>query len=65
MELLYRGSRDGFKNSDFLRYCDSKGPTLTVIEDTNGCIFGGFTCQNWEIKYPLSRYASDDNAFLF
>ena len=43
MGLLYRGSRDGLNISDFHRNCDRKGPTLTVIEDKNGCIFGGFT----------------------
>lgn len=48
VELLYRGSRDGFEVSDFHRCCDHKGPTFTIIEDTNECIFGGFTTQNWE-----------------
>ncbi len=40
--LLYRGSRDGFRASDFHSQCDkAKGPKLTIIKSTQGFIFGG------------------------
>ena len=42
LELLYRGSRDGWKASDFHAKCDNKGATITVIRSTDGFIFGGF-----------------------
>jgi hypothetical protein len=63
--LLWRGSRDGFGASAFHLRCDGHGNTLTVIFDTNGNIFGGFTPVKWESgKW---HYKSDDNqkSFLF
>jgi hypothetical protein len=47
-ELLWRGSRDGFKAQEFHRLCDGHTNTLTVILDTKGNIFGGFTPLEWE-----------------
>jgi hypothetical protein len=46
--LLWRGSRDGFFATDFHDRCDGHANTLTVIEDTDGNIFGGFTPVEWE-----------------
>ena len=31
-ELIYRGSDDGFKASDFHKKCDDKGTTLFIIK---------------------------------
>jgi len=45
--LLWRGSRDGFDKEDFHRLCDGKVNTVTVIKNTNGFIFGGFTSIPW------------------
>jgi hypothetical protein len=47
--LLWRGSRNGFDARTFHIRCDSHAPTLTVILDTNGNIFGGFTPENWSL----------------
>jgi hypothetical protein len=47
-DLLWRGSRDGFQVGDFHRRCDGHGNTLTLILDTNGNIFGGFSPAIWE-----------------
>lgn len=61
--LLYRSSEDGKSASDFHRKCDSKGPTVTIIRDVNGYVFGGYTAVNW---YGGSNaYANDTTAFLF
>jgi hypothetical protein len=46
--LLWRGSRDGFGARDFHGRCDGHAPTLTLIQDTEGNIFGGFTPVQWE-----------------
>jgi hypothetical protein len=46
--LLWRGSRDGFRARDFHRFCDRHANTLTLIEDTHGNIFGGFTPLEWD-----------------
>jgi hypothetical protein len=45
--LLYRGSRDGFRASNFHSHCDNKPITLTIIKSTSGNIFGGFTSAHW------------------
>jgi hypothetical protein len=46
--LLWRGSCDGFHCWDFHGRCDGRPNTLTVILDTHGYIFGGFTPVEWE-----------------
>jgi uncharacterized coiled-coil protein SlyX len=48
--LLWRGSRDGFRAHEFHRRCDGRANTLTVILDTKGNIFGGFTPVEWESR---------------
>jgi hypothetical protein len=50
--LLWRGSRDGFRARDFHGRCDGHAPTLTLIEDTDGNIFGGFTPVKWASEEP-------------
>jgi hypothetical protein len=63
LSLIYRGSRDGFKGSDFHRKCDSKPNTLTIIKADTGNVFGGFTQKEW--NGPNGHFKSDDKAFLF
>jgi hypothetical protein len=46
--LLWRGSRDGFGAFEFHRRCDGHANALTVILDTQGNFFGGFTPMKWE-----------------
>jgi hypothetical protein len=46
--LLWRGSRDGFGARGFHGRCNCHAPTLTLIEDTEGNIFGGFMPVKWE-----------------
>ena len=52
-ELIFRMSEIGNKASDFHKYCDKKGPTLTLIRTTKNKIFGGFTPLNWSQKEGL------------
>jgi hypothetical protein len=47
-KLLYRGSRDGFRASNFHGKCDGQSNTLTLIETTKGFIFDGFTPLVWD-----------------
>jgi len=60
--LLWRGSRDGFDAETFHRLCDGKANTVTVIKNTNGFIFGGFTSIPWSSS---GDYKADSTAFLF
>jgi hypothetical protein len=48
--LLWHGSRDVFRASDFHDGCDGHPNTLTVILDTKGNISGGFTPVEWESR---------------
>jgi hypothetical protein len=62
--LLWRGSRDGFKSSEFHSRCDGHGNTLTIILDTEGNVFGGFTGVEWSLE---GGWKSDENeeSFIF
>ena len=55
LDLLYRGSRDGFAASDFHRMCDNKGKTLVLVKDTNGYVSGGFATVPWTCSDRGSR----------
>lgn len=61
-ELIYTRSINGDKYDSFHKYCDGKGPTLTIVKGKNGHIFGGYVtvCFSSDNK---SHY--DDQSFLF
>mmetsp|Transcript_32800 Transcript_32800/g.32025 ORF Transcript_32800/g.32025 Transcript_32800/m.32025 type:complete len:87 (-) Transcript_32800:50-310(-) len=61
-ELIFKGSRDGFRADTFHEMCDNKGPTLSVMQTEDGMIIGGFTTTSWN---PTNEYLPDKNAFLF
>jgi hypothetical protein len=56
--LLWRGSRHGFCAKDFHWRCDGHANTLTLILDTAGNIFGGFTPVEWESRTGTWRQCS-------
>jgi hypothetical protein len=62
--LLWRGSRDGFTADEFHLRCDGRANTLTLISDTDGNVFGGFTPVEWESG---NKWKGDDSlrSFLF
>jgi hypothetical protein len=62
-EKLWRGSRDGFGSKEFHRRCDGHANTLTVILDTKGNIFGGFTPVEWESRIWDGKYGSESNTW--
>ena len=49
-ELIFKMSENGTKADDFHKYCDNKGPTLSLVKTTKNKIFGGFTPLNWSFK---------------
>jgi hypothetical protein len=65
--LLWRGSRDGFSARDFHSRCDGHPNTLTVILDTKGNIFGGFTPVEWDSAPFSSKHKADPSlkSFIF
>jgi hypothetical protein len=50
LQILWRGSRDGFGAAEFHRRCDNHVNTVTVILNTEGDIFGGFTPVPWDSR---------------
>jgi len=63
LDLLYRGTKDGFDAADFHSKCDKKGPNLVVCKSkTHNKIFGGFNSKSWSTK---GDYVDDPKAFLF
>ena len=64
-KLLFRKSRDGSNAKDFHKYCDNKGPTLTLIHTNKGKIFGGYTPINWESPNSGYLLKTDDLTFIF
>ena len=48
LKLIFKMSENGSKSSDFHKYCDNKGPTLSLIKTTKNRKFGGFTPCDWK-----------------
>jgi hypothetical protein len=61
LELLFKGSRDGFKSDDFNRLCN-KPNTLSVVESEFGKVFGGFTSLAWQKE---GFWKPDEMAWIF
>jgi len=61
-DLLFTASINGDTCKDFHKYCDGKGPTVTVVKGKNGYIFGGYVT----VPFSSDRQSHyDDKAFLF
>ena len=49
-------SENGYKGSDFHKYCDIEEPTLILIKSKCNNIFGGFTPLSWgKETYPIDK----------
>ncbi|KAF2075730.1 hypothetical protein CYY_002973 [Polysphondylium violaceum] len=64
-------SENNFCPTSFHLECDDKGPTITLIETTDDCVFGGYNIQNWNSsgqwygkgKSTLANILTDSNKF--
>ena len=64
--LLFSTNLEGTSSSStFHCYCDGAFPTITVVYDTNGRKFGGYTSQSWSESKVGSSYCRDEFAFIF
>ena len=63
--LLFSTNKDGDSSSTFHYYCDGIFPTVTVVLDTSGRRFGGYSTQNWCQSTVGSSYARAPNSFIF
>ena len=62
-ELLYKGTLDGDTCNIFHKKCDNQGPTISIIESTDGQIFGGYASKSWDINSKSD--IPDPDSFLF
>ena len=61
-ELIFTASINGDDCKNFHKFCDGKGPTVTICKSDKGQIFGGY------VTVPFSsdnKVHYDDKAFLF
>jgi hypothetical protein len=61
--LRWRGSWAGVGARDFHGRCDGHANSLTVILDTNGNIFGGFTSVQWQSRVWNGRIGNENNGW--
>ncbi|XP_053388647.1 interferon-induced protein 44-like [Mercenaria mercenaria] len=61
--LLYAITRDGCKPKAFHDKCDYQGPTITVLYNTNGSVYGGYNPTSW--NSDRNQYTCCTDAFLF
>ena len=60
--LLFKASRDECSSTAFHNKCNNKGPTVTILYNTNKSVYGGYTSVNWK---SCGNYLQDAKAFLF
>ena len=63
--LVFSTQKDGSSANAFHMHCDGVSPTITIVMDTNGNKFGGYTTSSWAQPSPGSGYARDTDAFVF
>ncbi|XP_052212600.1 interferon-induced protein 44-like isoform X2 [Dreissena polymorpha] len=60
--LLYKITRDGCNATTFHQKCDNQGPTVTVLYNPQGSVYGGYGSASW---HSTGANIQDGNAFLF
>ncbi|XP_076849578.1 MTOR-associated protein MEAK7 isoform X2 [Brachyhypopomus gauderio] len=60
--LLFSTSVHGESFTRLVGNCKGRGPSVLLVKDTKGHIFGGFASQSWEIK---PQFQGDSRCFLF
>ena len=62
--LLYTITRDGCEPTIFHQKCNNRGPTVTVLYNQHGSVYGGYTSVSWQAA-QTGVFANDDTAFLY
>ncbi len=63
LQLLFRGSRDGFKDAKFHELCDNQGPLLFLIKTGKDILIGGFSSIPW--KSGSGEWTVDPKCVVF
>ncbi|XP_053373679.1 interferon-induced protein 44-like [Mercenaria mercenaria] len=61
--LLYAITGDGCNSKIFHEKCDGQGPTVTVLYNAKGSVYGGYSPMSWNSL--STSYSSCTEAFLF
>ncbi|XP_054748961.2 MTOR-associated protein MEAK7-like [Lytechinus pictus] len=60
--FLYSSSIHGSSFSTFLAHIQNKGPSVIIVKDTDGRVFGGFGSESWQIG---PNFIGNTHCFLF
>ncbi|XP_074644862.1 MTOR-associated protein MEAK7-like isoform X1 [Tubulanus polymorphus] len=60
--LLFSTATDGESFSTMVKYITNEGPTMLIIKDKDGYLFGGFAATPWEIS---PEWVGTTRCFLF
>ncbi|XP_052812403.1 interferon-induced protein 44-like [Mya arenaria] len=60
--LLYNITKDSCDTATFHQRCDNQGPTVTVLYNPQGSVYGGFASVGWE---GSGIWSVDNAAYLF
>ncbi|XP_060600190.1 interferon-induced protein 44-like, partial [Ruditapes philippinarum] len=60
--LLYAITRDGCNATTFHQKCDNQGPTVTVLYNQQGSVYGGFAPVSWNSS---NQWINNTSAFLY
>ena len=63
--LLFSTNKDNDSASTFHYYCDGIFPTVTVVLDTTGRRFGGYSTQSWCQSAVGANYSRAPGSFIF
>ncbi|XP_060566680.1 interferon-induced protein 44-like [Ruditapes philippinarum] len=61
-KLLYAITRDGCIPTTFHQKCDNQGPTVTVLYNPQGSVYGGYVQVSWNSN---EQWMNDTSAFLY
>ncbi|KAM6946212.1 MTOR-associated protein MEAK7 [Aplochiton taeniatus] len=61
-KLLFSTRLHGESFSRLMGNCTKQGPTVLLLKDTKGHVFGGFASHAWELK---PKFQGDSRCFLF
>ena len=65
LDLLFRGSRDGFSSQIFHKKCDGRGPTIVIAKSKqSNKVFGGYSEFSWS-NQMAEETNNSMNSFLF
>jgi hypothetical protein len=61
--LIYAITSDECDPTTFHKKCDNQGPTVTVLYNQQGSVYGGYAPVSWQSS--SGSYSNDQNAFLY